>query len=71
MVAVPCNDIANDLGSLRSTNMVMLGAYAGVTGEYSVDTLMGALRHKLGPSKEKFMPANQKAIEAGMAAVRG
>ena len=51
--------------------MVMLGAYAGVTGEYSVDTLMGALRHKLGPSKEKFMPANQKAIEAGMAAVRG
>ena len=51
VVAVPCNDIANDLGSLRSTNMVMLGAYAGVTGEYSVDTLMGALRHKLGPSK--------------------
>lgn len=71
VVAVPCNDIANDLGSLRSTNMVMLGAYAGVTGEYSVDTLMGALRHKLGPSKEKFMPANQKAIEAGMVAVRG
>ena len=71
VVAVPCNDIANDLGSLRSTNMVMLGAYAGVTGEYSVDTLMSALRHKLGPSKEKFMPANQKAIEAGMAAVRG
>lgn len=71
VMAVPCNDIANDLGSLRSTNMVMLGAYAGVTGEYSVDTLMGALRHKLGPSKEKFMPANQKAIEAGMAAVRG
>ena len=55
VVAVPCNDIANDLGSLRSTNMVMLGAYAGVTGEYSVDTLMGALRHKLGPSKEKFL----------------
>ncbi len=68
--AVPCNDIANELGSLRSTNMVMLGAYAGVTGEYSVDTLMGALRHKLGPSKEKFMPANQKAIEAGMAAIQ-
>ena len=68
--AVPCNDIANELGSLRSTNMVMLGAYAGVTGEYSVDTLMGALRHKLGPSKEKFMPANQKAIEAGMATIQ-
>lgn len=70
-VAVPCNDIANDLGSLRSTNMVMLGAYAGLTGDFTVETLMGALRHKLGPAKEKFMPANQKAIEAGMAAAKG
>ena len=71
LVRVDATNIAIELGSVKCANMVMLGAYAGVTGEYSVDTLMGALRHKLGPSKEKFMPANQKAIEAGMAAVRG
>ncbi|MDO4546589.1 MAG: 2-oxoacid:acceptor oxidoreductase family protein [Clostridia bacterium] len=65
-VAVPCNDIANDIGSAKSTNMVMLGAYAQVAGDMTVDELMAALRHKLGPSKERFMPANQKAIEAGM-----
>lgn len=70
-VAVPCNDIAGELGAARSTNMVMLGAYAGLTGDFTVDTLMDALRHKLGPAKEKFMPANRKAIEAGMAAARG
>ena len=70
-VAVPCNDIAGELGSARSTNMVMLGAYAGLTGDFTVETLMDALRHKLGPAKEKFMPANRKAIEAGMAAARG
>lgn len=70
VIAVPCNDIAAEVGSARATNMVMLGAYAGVTGEYTVEELMGALRHKMGPSKEKFMPANQKAIEAGMAKAR-
>ena len=66
VVAVPCNDIANEIGSAKSTNMVMLGAYAAVAGDMTVDELMDALRHKLGPSKERFMPANQKAIEAGM-----
>ncbi|MEF9895344.1 MAG: 2-oxoacid:acceptor oxidoreductase family protein [Clostridia bacterium] len=70
VVAVPCNEIAMAQGSLRSSNMVMLGAYAGLTGHFTVETLMGALRHKLGPAKEKFMPANQKAIEAGMAAAK-
>ena len=70
VIAVPCNEIAMEIGSLRASNMVMLGAYAGLTGEFTVETLMGALRHKLGPSKEKFMPSNQKAIEAGMAAAK-
>lgn len=63
---VACNEIAAEAGSLRSANMVMLGAYNGLTGDFTVETLMDALRHKLGPSKEKFMPANQKAIEAGI-----
>lgn len=70
VLAVPCNELAMEIGSLRAANMVMLGAYAGLTGAFTVETLMGALRHKLGPSKEKFMPSNQKAIEAGMAAAK-
>ena len=43
VVAVPCNDIANDLGSLRSTNMVMLGAYAGVQGVKAIVGLSDAM----------------------------
>lgn len=66
-VAVPCSEIANQVGSLRASNMVMLGAYAGLTGDFSVEQLMDTLRYKLGPSKERFMPTNQQAIEAGMA----
>ena len=70
VIAVPCNEIAMEVGSLRTANMVMLGAYAALTGDFDVDTLMGALRHKMGPSKEKMMPMNQKAIEAGMKVAR-
>ena len=66
VIALDSTKIAEQAGSLRAANMVMLGGYAGLTGDFSVETLMDALRHKMGPSKEKFMPANQKAIELGM-----
>ena len=67
VLPVPCNEIAEQAGNLRAANMVMLGAYAGMTGDFTVETLMAGLRHKMGPSKEKFMPSNQKAIELGKA----
>lgn len=70
VVPIACTELANEAGSLRASNIVMLGAYAGLTGDFTVDALMDALRHKLGPSKEKFMPVNKKAIEAGMAAAK-
>ena len=70
VVKVPVNDIAAELGNTRVGNMVMLGAYSAAAGVFSVDTLIEALRHKLGPAKEKFIPLNRKAIEAGMACVK-
>lgn len=69
-VAVPCNEIAMEVGSLRAANMVMLGAYAGLTNDFTVEMLMKGLRHKMGPAKEKFMPMNEKAIEAGIACAK-
>lgn len=70
VVGVPCNAIADRLGSQKVANMAMLGAYLALTGQFTVDTMMSALRHKLGPSKEKLMPLNQAAIQAGMEAVQ-
>ena len=69
-IGVRCNDIADELKSAKVANMAMLGAYLGVTGQFTVDAMMDALRHKLGPSKEKWMPLNRAAIEAGMKAVQ-
>ena len=70
VIKVPVNDIAAELGNARVANMVMLGAYSAAAGVFSVDTLIEALRHKLGPAKEKLIPLNRKAIEAGMACVK-
>lgn len=70
VIPVDSAKIAEQAGNLRSANMVMLGAYTGLTGDFTVGTLMDALRHKMGPSKEKFMKSNQKAIELGIEAVK-
>jgi 2-oxoglutarate ferredoxin oxidoreductase subunit gamma len=66
-VPVPCSEIADRAGDLRAANMAMLGAYAGLTCTFDIDTMMDALRHKLGSGKEKLMEINRRAIEAGMA----
>ncbi|MDO4741254.1 MAG: 2-oxoacid:acceptor oxidoreductase family protein [Eubacteriales bacterium] len=69
-VAVPCNDIAAQLGNSRVANMAMLGAFIGASDMFDADTLVEALRHKLGPAKEKLIPLNRQAIETGIAAGR-
>jgi len=67
--AVPCNDIAASLGNPRVANMVMLGAFARLTGLARTDALIEALRATLGAGKEHLIPLNQRALEAGAAAV--
>lgn len=69
-IAVPCNDIASALGNARVANMAMLGAFVGATAMFSEDTLVEALRHKLGPAKEKLIPMNRTAIEKGAEATK-
>ena len=71
VAGIPANDIAAGLGSAKVTNMVMLGAVAQLTGDFTVEELVDAMRHKFGPSKEHMMPKNREAIERGMAAAKG
>ena len=70
-VGIPANDIAAELGSAKVTNMVMLGAVARLTGAFTAEELVEAMRHKFGPAKEHMMPKNREAIERGMAAAKG
>ena len=41
VAAIPANDIAAELGSAKVTNMVMLGAVAQLTGDFTVEELVG------------------------------
>ena len=70
-VGIPANDIAAELGSAKVTNMVMLGAVARLTGAFTAEELVEAMRHKFGPAKEHMMPKNLEAIQRGMAVAEG
>jgi 2-oxoisovalerate ferredoxin oxidoreductase beta subunit len=66
--AVPATQLGDELGSTRSANMVMLGAYVGLSGVLDIDGVKRSLPHFV---KAKSMIAlNQRAIEKGVEFVR-
>ena len=64
VISVPANGIAEKLGSPRSANMVMLGAFIRKSGLVSLDSLINALKSTLG-KKQKLVAINEKALKAG------
>lgn len=69
VIAVPANRLAQEAGSLKVANMVMLGSYIAATKIYELDDVIGALKKVFGPSKEKFIPMNEEALKKGMEVV--
>lgn len=66
VIPVPANRLAQDAGSLKAANMVMLGAFIGATKIYKLEDVVAALKKVFGPSKEKFIPMNEEALRKGM-----
>src|SRR4030043_1775503 len=64
VVDVPANNIAEKLGSPRSANMVMLGAFIKKSGLVSLDSVIDALKSTLG-KKQKLVAINEKALKSG------
>ncbi|MFU0799575.1 MAG: 2-oxoacid:acceptor oxidoreductase family protein [Xylanivirga thermophila] len=62
---IPANEIADQLGNSRVANMVMVGSYIKKTGIVSPESVLESLRKVLGPSKERFIPINKKALRMG------
>lgn len=66
-VAVPANEIANDLGNTRVANMVVMGAILKATGVVDVETVMKVLTEKVLTGKKKdLVGINRLALEKGM-----
>ncbi len=62
---VPANDIAEEIGNPKVANMVMVGAFIGVTGIFPKDKAIEAMRASLKKAGEEILLLNEKAIERG------
>ena len=64
VVKVPAGEIAEKLGSPKSANMVMLGAFIKKSNLVSISTVIEELKNTL-KKKEKLIAINEKALRAG------
>ena len=64
IVRIPANSVADELGSPKSANMVMLGAFTKKSNIVSLSSVIEALGSTLG-SKPKLITINEKALKAG------
>jgi 2-oxoglutarate ferredoxin oxidoreductase subunit gamma len=66
---LPAQDIAENIGNTRFSNMVSLGALARLTGAFSISEIGLILQDFFSPEKHQFIPMNIRAIQAGWDAV--
>ena len=65
IVQVPANDIAKKLGSERTINMIMLGAFVAKTKITSLDSIMNGLTEIVKGKKASVMKLNRKGLDKG------
>lgn len=64
-IRVPATEIAEQLGTMRATNMVLLGAFAAATDVVSYHVLLDSVEQVTGKKKKDLLEFNRKAIQAG------
>lgn len=69
-LALPATETAAELGNVRVTNVIMLGAYAGVRGGVPIDRVVAILQKELGPARTHLVEINRQAFLKGMEAAR-
>jgi 2-oxoglutarate ferredoxin oxidoreductase subunit gamma len=65
-VAVPCNEIAEEIGSPRLANMVAVGALLECTGVISLQDLETALNNHMPGRHKNLLPKNVEALSRGL-----
>ncbi len=65
VLAIPANEIANELGNTRVANMVMMGALLAQTGIVSVESIKKGLKQVLPSHRQDLIEVNQQAMERG------
>ena len=65
VIKVPANDIAKKLGSDRTINMIMLGAFVTKTKITTRESIMKGLSEIVKGKKASVMELNQKGLDIG------
>ncbi len=65
VIDVPATELAAGVGSPLSAAMVLIGAYAAVTGLVEFGSLIRAMEQSLPPYRKQHVQTNAKALRAG------
>lgn len=65
IIKVAANTLAEQAGSIKAANMVILGAYNACAKAVENTTIIKALEKIMGEKKKNLIPMNEKALEAG------
>ncbi len=68
-VAVPANEIAENLGNVRMANVALLGAYLAASGLLPLDAVITAMDNHLSDRQRKYLEPNKEALRRGAACV--
>ena len=65
IVNVPVNDLAAEVGNVKIANMVMIGAFAKMTGAVSIESISEALPKVFKKANEEMIKKNIEALKKG------
>jgi 2-oxoglutarate ferredoxin oxidoreductase subunit gamma len=68
---VNAGEIAGKIGSDKVANMVILGAFVGITRVVSLESVRLALEKKIGEKRPELLAMNLQALKAGENAIAG
>lgn len=62
---IPANDLAKDLGNIKTANMVMIGALIEVTNVIAMDSIIECINKIFSGKKEHLVVLNRQALQVG------
>ena len=62
---LPASQLAQELGNPLSASLVLLGAFAGLTGIVGLDALVEGMRESVPAYRSQHLDANERALRTG------
>ena len=70
VLAIPCNDLAKELGNPRVANIIALGALVEYSKACDKNSVLESLKKALPERHHHLLPLNEKALEKGASLIK-